>query len=213
MSGVGDPGFDDEPLGLFGKACDLAGREMQPQLAPPPENVVGCTCPFVPNHPADFGDAQPMRNLAAEIVPARRPRQPFARIGTIGLDDAVDRRGGKKWVSEFIFGLQQGGAIGGEIAAGQRGFRRPALSRKRGNMAGQPVDRLFGDMAIAGDLAAIDGEQRRAFRRLRELRDGCERSGHRLPELSMGMSGDYPVAVEEGATIVRLGTVLFGERA
>ncbi|HKT60829.1 MAG TPA: YggS family pyridoxal phosphate-dependent enzyme [Gemmatimonadales bacterium] len=57
------------------------------------------------------------------------------------------------------------------------------------------------------------GEQRRAFRRLRELRDAEERRGHRLPELSMGMSGDYPVAVEEGATMIRLGTALFGERA
>jgi PLP dependent protein len=56
------------------------------------------------------------------------------------------------------------------------------------------------------------GEQRRAFRQLRELRDGAERSGHLLPELSMGMSGDYGVAVEEGATMIRLGTVLFGER-
>jgi hypothetical protein len=56
------------------------------------------------------------------------------------------------------------------------------------------------------------GEQRRAFRRLRELRDTAERDGHRLPELSMGMSGDYPVAVEEGATMMRLGTVLFGAR-
>jgi PLP dependent protein len=57
------------------------------------------------------------------------------------------------------------------------------------------------------------GEQRRAFSRLRELRDAGERAGHRLPELSMGMSGDYPLAVEEGATLVRLGTVLFGERS
>jgi PLP dependent protein len=57
------------------------------------------------------------------------------------------------------------------------------------------------------------GEQRRAFRRLRELRGAEERRGHRLPELSMGMSGDYPVAVEEGATMIRLGTVLFGARA
>jgi hypothetical protein len=57
------------------------------------------------------------------------------------------------------------------------------------------------------------GEQRRAFRRLRELRDAAEREGHRLPELSMGMSGDYPIAAEEGATMMRLGTVLFGERA
>jgi pyridoxal phosphate enzyme (YggS family) len=62
-------------------------------------------------------------------------------------------------------------------------------------------------------LTDDSGEQRRAFRRLRELRDGAERQGHRLPELSMGMSGDYPIAVEEGATMIRLGTVLFGERA
>jgi PLP dependent protein len=55
-------------------------------------------------------------------------------------------------------------------------------------------------------------EQRRAFRQLRELRDEAERSGHRLPELSMGMSGDYAIAVEEGATMIRLGTILFGER-
>jgi pyridoxal phosphate enzyme (YggS family) len=59
-----------------------------------------------------------------------------------------------------------------------------------------------------------EAEQRRAFVRLRELRDAARREGHeRLHELSMGMSGDYAVAVEEGATIVRLGTVLFGERA
>jgi uncharacterized pyridoxal phosphate-containing UPF0001 family protein len=56
-------------------------------------------------------------------------------------------------------------------------------------------------------------EQRRAFRQLRELRDAAVGQGHGLTELSMGMSNDFPVAVEEGATIVRLGTILFGERA
>jgi len=61
-------------------------------------------------------------------------------------------------------------------------------------------------------LSADIGEQRQTFRQLRELRDAAERSGHTLPELSMGMSGDYQVAVEEGATMIRLGTVLFGER-
>ena len=51
------------------------------------------------------------------------------------------------------------------------------------------------------------------FRRLRALRDQVEANlGVGLPRLSMGMSGDYEVAVEEGATYVRLGTVLFGER-
>lgn len=62
-------------------------------------------------------------------------------------------------------------------------------------------------------LTEDESEQRRAFRRLRELREAAERQGHRLPELSMGMSGDFPVAVEEGATMIRLGTILFGERA
>jgi PLP dependent protein len=51
------------------------------------------------------------------------------------------------------------------------------------------------------------------FRRLRELRDGWEAPcGVRLPELSMGMSHDFEVAIEEGATFIRIGTALFGER-
>ena len=56
-------------------------------------------------------------------------------------------------------------------------------------------------------------ETRPFFRELRELRDAMEvEFGAKFPRLSMGMSGDYPIAVEEGATWVRLGTVLFGER-
>jgi PLP dependent protein len=54
--------------------------------------------------------------------------------------------------------------------------------------------------------------QRPAFRRLRVLRDEAQRRGISLPELSMGMSGDYLVAIDEGATMVRLGTLLFGAR-
>jgi uncharacterized pyridoxal phosphate-containing UPF0001 family protein len=50
------------------------------------------------------------------------------------------------------------------------------------------------------------------FRRLRDLRDGVATGPGDLPELSMGMSGDYEVAVEEGATMVRIGTALFGAR-
>ncbi|MDH3457827.1 MAG: YggS family pyridoxal phosphate-dependent enzyme [Gemmatimonadota bacterium] len=54
--------------------------------------------------------------------------------------------------------------------------------------------------------------QRDVFAGLRRLRERLESSGSRLPELSMGMSGDYRQAVAEGATMLRLGTVLFGER-
>jgi pyridoxal phosphate enzyme (YggS family) len=54
---------------------------------------------------------------------------------------------------------------------------------------------------------------RPAFRRLRELKAACEQKlGAPLPHLSMGMSGDFEVAIEEGATIVRIGTALFGQR-
>ena len=89
------------------------------------------------------------------------------------------------------------------------------------------------DPAAAGDLAARVGDlaglellglmtmapltederlQRKVFGDLRRLREDLERQGHRLPELSMGMSGDLRAAVAEGATMLRLGTVLFGER-
>ena len=51
------------------------------------------------------------------------------------------------------------------------------------------------------------------FRRLRELSERLRAAGIReLSELSMGMSHDFEVAIEEGATIVRVGTALFGER-
>lgn len=51
------------------------------------------------------------------------------------------------------------------------------------------------------------------FRRLRELRDRLEQElGVKLPQLSMGMSNDFLVAIEEGATLVRVGTKLFGAR-
>jgi PLP dependent protein len=84
----------------------------------------------------------------------------------------------------------------------------PALLEALGGFTRLEVRGLMTMSALTDDVA----EQRRAFRRLRELRDAGEQSGHRLPELSMGMSGDFPVAVEEGATMIRIGTLLFGER-
>jgi hypothetical protein len=60
-----------------------------------------------------------------------------------------------------------------------------------------------------------DAEASRSFfRALRSLRDRLEdRTGAPLPELSMGMSHDFEIAIEEGATVVRVGTAIFGERA
>jgi pyridoxal phosphate enzyme (YggS family) len=93
---------------------------------------------------------------------------------------------------------------GGVLPAGL-----PALLDELHLLRGLRVQGLMTMSALTDDQT----EQRRAFTLLRELRDTCERQGHMLPELSMGMSGDYSIAVEEGATMIRLGTVLFGERS
>lgn len=71
---------------------------------------------------------------------------------------------------------------------------------------------LCGLMTLA-PLVPQPEQARPAFAGLRECRDRVETAtGLKLPELSMGMSGDFEVAVEEGATSVRLGTALFGPR-
>ena len=56
------------------------------------------------------------------------------------------------------------------------------------------------------------GAERTVFSRLRILLDELNASGHKLDTLSMGMSGDYESAIAEGATVVRIGTALFGAR-
>lgn len=72
---------------------------------------------------------------------------------------------------------------------------------------------LVGLMTIA-PMGAGDDETRAVFGRLRGLRDDLEqRIGHGLTELSMGMSADADAAASEGATLVRIGTLLFGPRA
>jgi PLP dependent protein len=53
---------------------------------------------------------------------------------------------------------------------------------------------------------------RPAFRLLRELRDAIQKDGIAIPHLSMGMTNDFEIAIEEGATIIRVGTALFGKR-
>ena len=71
---------------------------------------------------------------------------------------------------------------------------------------------VHGFMTIGPLLGKADAA-RRCFAELRELRDVVERrSGLKLPQLSMGMSADFEIAIEEGATILRLGTALFGPR-
>ena len=78
-----------------------------------------------------------------------------------------------------------------------------------------PTLRLRGLMTLA--LFSSDAQRvRQCFVRLRQLRDQLRTSapaGVSLDELSMGMSGDFEIAVEEGATVVRVGQAIFGARA
>jgi hypothetical protein len=79
-------------------------------------------------------------------------------------------------------------------------------------VAALPHVRLEGLMTMA-PFTDDEDVQRRTFRELRVLRDTIkEEEGLWLPTLSMGMSGDYATAAQEGATVIRLGTALFGPR-
>jgi pyridoxal phosphate enzyme (YggS family) len=76
-----------------------------------------------------------------------------------------------------------------------------------------PRIEIHGLMAIP-PFSPLPEKSRPYFQRLRELKTEAEKIlGCLLPHLSMGMSGDFEVAIEEGATIIRIGTALFGERS
>ncbi len=74
-----------------------------------------------------------------------------------------------------------------------------------------PNLKLRGLMAIPAPTESV-AEQRAAFSRLRSLFEQLNHEGMRLDTLSMGMSHDFPAAIAEGATIVRVGTAIFGAR-
>jgi PLP dependent protein len=75
-----------------------------------------------------------------------------------------------------------------------------------------PTLRVRGLMTLA-TLSEDEHEVRACFRQLRDLRDRYGAEGHDLSRLSMGMSADFPLAIAEGATEVRIGTAIFGRRS
>ncbi len=99
--------------------------------------------------------------------------------------------------------------ISGENSKG--GFARDDLLADAERMRSWSGVRLVGVMTIA-PLEADEGALRSVFAGARHAREMLVSAGHPATELSMGMSNDYEIAAEEGATMVRLGTVLFGAR-
>ncbi len=91
------------------------------------------------------------------------------------------------------------------------GFEMDEIDAEAARLATKDGIRVKGVMTIAR-LSANEAELRETFSAARNARDAFARAGHPAAELSMGMSGDYEIAVEEGATLVRLGSLLFGAR-
>jgi uncharacterized pyridoxal phosphate-containing UPF0001 family protein len=99
--------------------------------------------------------------------------------------------------------------VSGETSKG--GFALPTLAEATATLGALAGITVRGVMTMA-PLDADESMLRRVFQGAREAREVLARSGLPATELSMGMSGDFEVAVEEGATMVRLGTILFGAR-
>jgi PLP dependent protein len=135
-------------------------------------------------------------------------------VGRFGLIHSIDRLDLAEELDHRIGGTARQGVLLQVNCSDepQKGGVEP--DRLEPLLAGiRPLSRL--DVRGLMTMAAFtdsEGEQRRAFGRLRALRDRMGMAGYMLPELSMGMSGDFGAAVEEGATLLRLGTVLFGAR-
>jgi hypothetical protein len=99
-----------------------------------------------------------------------------------------------------VVGEESKGGIGtGDVAAEAEHLSKLEGIRVRGVMTMAPLD-------------ADESTLRRVFAGARAARDQLRAAGHEATALSMGMSNDFEVAVEEGATHVRLGTILFGAR-
>ena len=91
------------------------------------------------------------------------------------------------------------------------GVAREGLMNLIGSVSGMKNLKLEGLMTMPPFFDS-PGMARPYFRELRELRDNAESEGYKLPELSMGMTNDFEVAILEGATMVRIGTEIFQER-
>ncbi len=99
--------------------------------------------------------------------------------------------------------------VSGEATKG--GYAPAEFSAEAERLRGLSGLRVRGVMTMA-PLGADEATLRRVFAGARAARDVFAAAGHPATELSMGMSEDYEIAVEEGATMVRLGTALFGAR-
>ncbi len=131
----------------------------------------------------------------------------FHSIDSAPLAQAIDRIAGE--TGKPVEGLLEVNISGEET---KHGFNPEQLRSEFAALARLPHLHIRGLMTMA-PYSDNPEDARPVFRALRELRDEL-RAGHNdpLPELSMGMSGDFVPAIEEGATLVRIGSSIFGAR-
>jgi len=116
------------------------------------------------------------------------------------------------------FGVKRGAAVDALVqvsVAGEEtkgGFAPAEIEREGERLRALSGVHVLGVMTMA-PFDAGEALLRRVFAGARAACEVLRRAGHPARELSMGMSADYAIAVEEGATMVRLGTVLYGTRA
>lgn len=131
----------------------------------------------------------------------------FHSVDSLGLAEDLQRIAEEEGASPRIL-LQVN--VAGE--ASKHGFSPDALRRELESVLSLGRLTAEGLMTIP-PLAPTAEDSRRHFVSLRELRAELETAAAvKLPHLSMGMSGDFAVAIEEGATLVRVGTAIFGGR-
>jgi pyridoxal phosphate enzyme (YggS family) len=131
----------------------------------------------------------------------------FHALDRAALADAVNNNAmaGNRVVDALV----QVNVVGEETKGGYAPDELPAEAARLRRLEGL---RVRGVMTMA-PFDAEEAVLRRVFRGARAAREALRAAGHPdASELSMGMSDDYEIAVEEGATMVRLGTVLFGAR-
>jgi PLP dependent protein len=128
-------------------------------------------------------------------------------VDSLGLAQAIDRIAHEDGLHPRIL-LEVN--VAGE--GSKFGFKATTLRAELESLLLLPRLSIEGLMCIP-PLAEEAETSRNYFVELRELRDALEQEFQvKLPHLSMGMTNDYSVAVEEGATLVRVGTAIFGER-
>ena len=131
----------------------------------------------------------------------------FHSIDSPVLAQAIDRIAGE--TGKPVEGLLEVNISGEET---KHGFTPDELRKEFAALAKLPHLRIRGLMTMA-PYSDNPEDARPVFRALGELRDELQSShNHPLPELSMGMSGDFEPAIEEGATLVRVGSSIFGAR-